>query len=90
METQTIKFDEVQLSKINLSFGDVLSVKLVGDDFGPEVMESLKSHLETVFPLNKIIVFTMPKNTDIVFEAVKTGTSFCEDCDCGKKEQNNG
>lgn len=85
-----VKFDTVEISKINLKPGDVLSVKLVGDDFDVDTMESLKSHLQSVFTENKIMVFTMPKGSDIVFEAVtnEPTPNYCIDCNCGKKENN--
>lgn len=83
------KFDTVELQKIHLVPGDVLSVKLVGDDFDENTMQSLKDHLQEVFPDNRIMVFTMPKNSDIVFQAVtKEPATYCSDCNCGKKENN--
>lgn len=92
-----IGFDVAELTVINLKPGDVLSVKLVGDQFDEETTKSLQDHLKTVFPDNKIMVFTMPNGTDIVFEAIKPApeascstASYCTDCNCGKKEQMEG
>lgn len=83
-----IKLDIVELQKINLKPGDVLSAKLVGNDFDQETTESLSRHLKSIFPDNKIMVFTMPVGSDIVFEAVtKEPVSYCSDCTCGKKEK---
>lgn len=82
-----LQFDVVELQKINLVPGEVLAVKLIGDDFDADTMQSLKEHLEMVFTKNKIMVFTMPKNSDIVFEAINSSpANVCSDCDCGKKE----
>lgn len=85
-----IKFDAVELTKINLKPGDVLSVKLIGEDFDFDTMQSLRDSLQQVFKDNKIMVFTMPPGSDIVFEAVTNEPSvgYCSDCDCGKKERN--
>lgn len=84
-----VKFDVVELQKIHLKFGDVLSVKLVGDNFDQSTMESLRESIKVVFPENKIMIFTMPTGTDILFEAVtKEPVSYCADCNCGKKENN--
>ena len=83
-----LKFNVVELQKINLKFGDVLSVKLVGDDFDEYTTQSLQEHLKSIFPENKIMVFTMPTGSDIVFEAV-TKDGYCTGCDCGKKEKEN-
>lgn len=84
-----IKFDVVELQKINLKHGDVLSVKLVSNEFDDNTMLSLREHLQSVFPDNKIMIFTMPKGSDIVFEAVtKNPVNYCADCTCGKKEAN--
>lgn len=95
MEEETTKkveivFNTVELQKINLSPGDVLSAKLIGDEFDVETMESLKSHLTQVFPDNKIMVFAMTKNSDIVLEVVKKQSGYCSDCTCGKKESVEG
>lgn len=92
-----IGFDVAELQVINLKQGDVLSVKLIGE-FDQETMESLQAHLAPIFPNNKVMVFTMPMGSDIVFEAIKQSPesdcsdpiSYCSDCNCGKKEQVEG
>lgn len=84
-------FDVVELQKINLKEEDVLSVKLISDDFDENTMASLREHLQGVFPDNKIMVFTMPVGSDIVFEAIvrePSAPSYCANCNCGKKESN--
>lgn len=75
-----------ELKIINLQQGDVLSVKLVGDDFDANIMENLRYHLNQVFTRNKVMVFTMPTGSDIIFEAITQPTSYCDNCNCGKKE----
>ncbi len=82
-----ISFDIAELQKVNLGPGDVLSVKLIGDDFDVDTMESLRDSLTKVFTKNKVIIFTMPKDSDIQLTAVsETPASYCSDCSCGKKE----
>jgi len=93
-----IGFDIAELKVINLAPGDVLSVKLIGDDFNQEITESLQTLLVSIFPNNKVVVFTMPTNSDIMMEVIKQApkvdcsdpVSFCSDCNCGKKEQIEG
>jgi hypothetical protein len=72
---------------INLSTGDILSVKLIGDDFDQETTDSLKSMLKGVFPDNRVMVFTMPVGSDILFEAiVRPSNDECVGCrDCINK-----
>lgn len=67
-------FKFAELKKITLESGDVLSVKLIGDDFDRNTVDSLKRMLVSVFPKNKVIVFAMPAETDILFEVVKQPT----------------
>ncbi|MCX9024590.1 MAG: hypothetical protein OIN85_00675 [Candidatus Methanoperedens sp.] len=89
-------FDIAQLQTLNMAPGDVLLVKLVGEDFDVDTMESLKQHINQVFPNNQVLVFMMPKDSDIKFEKVKVSAascgdtaSYCSDCTCGKKERAN-
>jgi hypothetical protein len=82
-------FDLVELQKISLKPGDVLAVKLVGDDFDIDTMESLRDSLKQVFTNNKVMVFQMPKDSDIQFTAIESAPAqnYCSDCSCGKKER---
>lgn len=97
--TLKIGFDVAELQVIKLEEGDVLSVKLIGNDFDQATMESLQAHLAPIFPKNKVMVFTMPDGSDILFEVIKQPApkgdcsdpvSYCSDCNCGKKEQVEG
>lgn len=90
MTKPPVKFDVAQLQTINLQPGDVLAVKLIGDDFDVDTMASLRDSLTQVFTKNKVMIFTMPKDSDIQFAAIKeTPASYCSDCSCGKKEAAN-
>ena len=64
------KFNEIELQKINLGPNDVLSVKLVGDDFDVDTMNDLKEHIKSIFPNNRVMVFCMPTGSDIQFQAI--------------------
>ena len=68
-----------ELKVINLAPGDVLSVKLTGDVFDFKTVESVKTQLERVFPKNKVIVFAIPYDSDILFEAISPSESG-DDC----------
>ena len=85
----TLKFDTVELQKINLGPNDVLSVKLTGDAFDVDNVQSLQDHLSRIFTKNKVMVFNLPSGNDMNFEVISPDTgcsNVCSDCDCGKKE----
>ena len=91
------KFTIAELKALRIKPGDVLTVKLV-DSTGLEIftqqdMLSLRAKLKEVFKDNEVMVFAMPKDTDIVFEAVSpevksdcSTIDYCDSCSCGKKE----
>lgn len=88
-----LRFVEAEVVKLNLKPTDTLVVKLKGDEFTPEVMQSLQDHFSLAFKNNpvKVLLFNLPDNHDMKFEVVSeekscnTG-SYCSDCSCGKKE----
>src|SRR5258708_23429532 len=89
--TLNIGFDIAELQVINLQEGDILSVKLIGDEFTSEHMLELKFQLEQVFKKNKVMVFAMPDKSDMMLEVIRSQSKgYCEDCSCGKKEQIKG
>lgn len=81
-------FTIAELNKISLKEGDVLSVKLTGDNFSVDVVDDLRDTLGRVFKNNKVMVFAMPKDHDIKFEVVESEIDSCQqtcaDCNCGK------
>ena len=85
-----VLFKLAELQRIKLEPDEVLSVKLIGDDFDAAIVSSIKRMLNQVFTKNKVMIFSMPPKTDILFEAIKQEpakvASYCSDCDCGKKE----
>ena len=89
VNTVQIGFDIAELQVINLNPGDILSAKLIGDNYDVDTMNSLREHLKRVFPNNEVMVFAMPSGDDIQFQAIKPEEpkKYCNDCDCGKQER---
>lgn len=86
-------FHEVELQRIKLEPGEVLSVKVTADDLDDEALSMLRAQLTQLFPINQVMVFAMPPGSDIQFQAIqgaKEGCEprFCVDCNCGKAEAN--
>lgn len=83
-----LAFDVVELQKISLKPDDILAVKLIGDDFDVDTMNSLRDSLTQVIK-NKVMIFTMPRDSDIKFLAIESAPAqnYCSDCSCGKKER---
>ena len=91
-----IGFDVAELQVINLKQGDVLSIKLIGDDFDGSSAESLRKHLKNVFPNNKVMVFLMPSGSDLQIQAIRledqnlesepNDCGNCDGCNCNKGE----
>jgi hypothetical protein len=91
---------EVEVSRLNLLQNDVLVVKMQGNDFGQELIESLQNHFRKVFPQNKVLVFSLTDDLSMDLEIVRAALlteseasscstapkGYCEGCDCGKKE----
>lgn len=97
-----MNFTLVELQRIKLEPGEVLTVKLYGDDYEQEEVATLKEHLKTIFPNNVVAMFVLPNGNDIQMEAVKgseikentelgcSTDKFCVNCSCGKKEAAEG
>lgn len=84
-----LSFDIAELQVVSLKPGDVLSAKLIGDNYDVDTMQSLREHLKKVFPDNEVMVFSMPSGDDIQFQAIRPEEpkGYCDGCDCGKREQ---
>lgn len=89
--------DEVKLTRIKLEPGEVLSVRIYSDSVDEMGLAMLKRQLTSIFPDNRIMLFSMPTGDRLEIEAITpTGpevsscalpTSYCSDCHCGKKER---
>jgi len=72
MENDPIKFQEAEVTKLNLQPGDVLAVKVYADDITPEHLKALKAQLQALFPGNKIMLFAMPIGSKIEMDVLDT------------------
>lgn len=68
----SIKIKEIEVTKLNLTPGDVLAVKIYSNDIQEYELDILKSRLTTLFPNNKIMLFSMPTNGRIEMDVIKT------------------
>lgn len=93
-----ITLKEVEVNKISLKPGDVLVVKMKGEDFDTYHLQGFGENLRQLFPNNKVVVLGMDEGHSIEFEAINkdlansavgcnTDLGYCNDCSCGKKEQ---
>jgi hypothetical protein len=89
-----ITFKEIEIVKLDLKPGDILLVKVKSDDIDESVLDHLKKGLKSALPGIKVALFGMSLLDDMDFsivreDSVECGTqSYCTDCSCGKKEQN--
>lgn len=94
-----ISLKEIEVARLNLQKGDVLALKLRGDELMDQaVIQSLKNNFQLLFPDNKIIVLGLGEENDVNFEILNAEVkaeeiqgcsvgSYCADCSCGKKER---
>jgi|ERR1035437_544351 hypothetical protein len=95
-ENLKVTLKEIEVNRLNLTPGDILTVKMQGSDFMDEdVIQSLKNQMQLLFPNNKVIMLSYPIDHAINFEITKGAepaqspcsvANFCQDCSCGKKE----
>lgn len=84
---EELKITDIQATKINLQEGDVLMVTVNHEDLNQESLKHLKDKLDSLFPLNEVMVFGMGSEGYVKFTvASQPKLSYCSDCDCGKKE----
>jgi len=71
-----IKITEVEATVLRLEPGDVLAVKVKGDDFNHEAtLQGLKEHVQSLFPNNKVLLFSMDSGHEIEFNILKGDTN---------------
>jgi hypothetical protein len=92
------RIDEVQLTRIKLEPGEVLSIRIYSDNIDSTDMAMLKRQLTSIFPENRIMLFCMSKNDKMEIEVVSapveatagdcsSPVDYCSSCSCGKKER---
>ena len=89
--------DEVKLTRIKLEPGEILSVRIYSNSVDEMQLAMLKRQLTSLFPDNRIMLFSMPSGDNMEIEAITPAepevgscaepTSYCNDCHCGKKER---
>lgn len=85
-----IKINQIEVQKINLQPGDVLMVTVQHEDVNEEALYALKNTLTGIFPDNKIMLFSMSSEGYVKFTVASQSQpqkNYCEDCDCGKKQE---
>lgn len=90
-----LQLNQVEVTKLNLQSGEVLVVTIKHDDVSSDNIKILKEMFNDVFPNNQTLILAVGKDDDIKLTSVKsidtvrssceTG-NFCNDCNCGKKE----
>ena len=83
-----LKINEISVQKINLQPNDVLMVTIQHEDVDENSLHVLKDTLTGLFPNNKIMLFSMASEGYVKFAvASQSQKSYCDNCDCGKKEE---
>ena len=72
MENDPIKFQEAEVTKLNVQPGEILMVTVYADDITPEHLRVLKVQLQALFPSNKIMLFAMPIGSKIEMDVLDT------------------
>lgn len=79
---------EIEVTKLNLQPGDVLTVTIKDNDIDTSSLESLREMFKRLYPNNEVALFGIGLNSDITFTVTKgSNPGYCVDCSCGKKEQ---
>jgi len=99
-ELMELKFNEVEVQKLNMQKDEVLIVKIRSDELTASAMDALRNGFKSLLPNNKVVVLgvdtdgsidlTVAKGSEYpVEEAPKVDCStvnYCDSCSCGKKE----
>ena len=98
-ELMELKFNEVEVQKLNLQPEEVLIVKIRSDELTAYAMDSLRNGFKNLLPNNRVVVLgvdtdgsidlTIAKGSEYPVEVPKVDCStvnYCDSCSCGKKE----
>lgn len=88
-----IIINQIEATKLNLNPSDTLIVKVKGNEFeNSENTASLQLALKSLFAFNEVMVIYLPKDHEIDLTVAKIDlepvNNYCNDCNCGKKEEN--
>lgn len=89
-----IKFNEVDVQRLNLQPKEVLVVRVKSDDISQYAIEQLGTQLRSIFTNNKVVVLAVGLEDSIDLTIAKETeypeVNFCSDCACGKKDAYEG
>jgi hypothetical protein len=69
----SIKINEIEVTKINLQPGQILMASVYSDDISQADLSTLRIKLQTLFPDNKVILFGLPVDGKIEMSVIDTG-----------------
>jgi len=87
-----ITINEVEIAKISLKPGEILSVTFKSNDLDRETLTIIKEKLNKLFPNNHVLVFGIAPEDGIVYEVLtppdtNMKCSSCSDCSFGNCQQ---
>lgn len=92
-----ITFKEIEVTKLKLQPGETIVITMKIEDLAEGSMQELGRKFREMFPNNKVAVINLGLNDEIKFQTVlesascgSSSTSYCNDCNCGKREQIEG
>ena len=92
--TMEFTLKEIEVTKLSLQPGDILSVTIKSDEIDESQINGIKEGLSKYFPKNQVVIFGLGPDDEVRFTTLNQPSSFgcgtqsyCSDCTCGKKEQ---
>jgi hypothetical protein len=84
-----INIKEVEVQKLNIQPGEVLVISIKTISLEEEDLADIKRSFEQLFPNNKVVIFSMTKNSKVEFTTIKDETAnlnsgCCGDCECSE------
>lgn len=84
-----ITLREVEVAKLNVKPGDIVSVTIRSDDIDLATLNIIRDKFKDILPGVKVLLFGISKDDKIEFAIMKEAeVSYCSNCNCGKKEGN--
>jgi len=81
-------FTLAELTRLELKPGEVLAVKLYGDDYEDSDINGLQESLKNLFPNNKIMMFVLPTGKDLQMEVISGNLENSSNKELGEKDGN--
>jgi hypothetical protein len=98
VNTVDVQINLVDVQKVSLNPGDTLMVTIKHDEITRGTLEMFSRQFKKLFPNNQVFAFNVGTDGDVKFAVVSkpevdytpgcgtSPTSYCNDCNCGKKE----